>query len=171
MSLFNLEKQYLFYRGYHKNPVNQLLHIFSIPLLVITISIWGQYLNFTKPNWYNITLPLNLTTLLVSFYSLYYLILNIYLGLVMSILLFANHLITYYLYLNVPYLWIIAIVVHIFSWFIQIMGHTVYEKNKPAFLTGLIQSFLMAPMFVLLEIFFKFGFFKDLEKKIDSKFE
>ena len=28
MNLFNLENQYLFYRSYHKNPVNQLLHIF-----------------------------------------------------------------------------------------------------------------------------------------------
>ena len=89
----------------------------------------------------------------------------------MSILLIATHIITYYLYLKVPYIWLLAIVVHLFSWVIQIMGHTVYEKNKPAFLTGLLQSFLMAPMFVLLEIFFKFGFFKKLEKKIDNKFK
>ena len=71
---------------------------------------------------------------------------------------------SYYFYLNISNAWLYAIIIHIISWILQIIGHIVFEKNKPAFRDSLIQSFLIAPFFILLEIMFVFGYF--LEYKV-----
>ena len=52
-------------------------------------------------------------------------------------------------YCQIDYAWIWAIGIHVFSWILQIAGHRICEGNQPAFLTGTIQSFLMAPIFVV----------------------
>ena len=41
---------------------------------------------------------------------------------------------------------------HVGAWIAQFIGHYYFEKNSPAFTDSLVQSFLIAPMFVLIDI-------------------
>ena len=46
---------------------------------------------------------------------------------------------------------ILALLMHLLAWILQILGHALFENNRPAFMDNLVQSFLMAPIFVLNE--------------------
>ncbi|CAA2983319.1 uncharacterized endoplasmic reticulum membrane [Olea europaea subsp. europaea] len=46
----------------------------------------------------------------------------------------------------------------LFCWTGQFIGHGVFEKRAPALLDNLVQAFLMAPFFVLLEALSFFGY-------------
>ena len=41
---------------------------------------------------------------------------------------------------------------HLFAWILQLIGHKVFEKNRPAFTESLVQAFVTAPLFVYYEI-------------------
>lgn len=58
----------------------------------------------------------------------------------------------------------IAIIVFFIGWALQFIGHY-YEKAKPAFVDDLGQ-FLIAPLFLMAEIYFWLGWEKALEEKI-----
>merc|ERR1712224_405093 len=53
---------------------------------------------------------------------------------------------------------IYAAYIHILSWVMQFVGHGVCEGRKPALLDSLAQAFFNAPLFVLLETLFMFGY-------------
>ncbi|CAN1187795.1 2-hydroxy-palmitic acid dioxygenase mpo1 [Linum perenne] len=48
--------------------------------------------------------------------------------------------------------WKVVVVAQIVCWAGQFIGHGVFEKRAPSLLDNLIQAFLMAPFFVLLEV-------------------
>ena len=45
-------------------------------------------------------------------------------------------------------------------------GHGVHEKRAPALFDNLFQAFIMAPLFVLMEVFFKFGYKRKFHDRI-----
>ncbi|KAL8104666.1 hypothetical protein AgCh_028760 [Apium graveolens] len=47
--------------------------------------------------------------------------------------------------------WKVVLVVQLVCWTGQFIGHGVFEKRAPALLDNLLQAFLLAPFFVLLE--------------------
>ena len=63
---------------------------------------------------------------------------------------------------------ITALGIHILSWVMQFMGHGVFEGRKPALLDNLLQSIVMAPLFVWLHILFFFGYRQPLQDDIHS---
>lgn len=170
----SLSKQYNFYNRYHKNAINRGIHIICIPLLVWTGSVFFSYIDldeqFTKIcifcNKYQLfpILPIyqqyflfgivkfNGSSLMAIFLYFYYIILDLRLGIIMYFILYSVQISSYYFYLYVANAWLKALILHIFSWVFQIVGHIVFEKNQPAFRDGLIQSFLTAPIFILIEL-------------------
>ena len=46
----------------------------------------------------------------------------------------------------------VLIFTHILSWIAQFGGHFYFEGNRPALTDSLIQAFLVAPIFVLIDI-------------------
>ncbi|KAM7267287.1 hypothetical protein ACFE04_009453 [Oxalis oulophora] len=48
--------------------------------------------------------------------------------------------------------WKVVLAAQLICWTGQFIGHGVFEKRAPALLDNLLQAFLMAPFFVLLEI-------------------
>mmetsp|Transcript_7105 Transcript_7105/g.20766 ORF Transcript_7105/g.20766 Transcript_7105/m.20766 type:complete len:216 (-) Transcript_7105:457-1104(-) len=54
--------------------------------------------------------------------------------------------------------WKAALNGHVAAWTLQFLGHGIWEKRTPALMDNPSQAFLMAPMFVLLEFFFLFGY-------------
>lgn len=65
----------------------------------------------------------------------------------------------------------IAIVVHIFAWVAQFIGHGVFEGRAPALLDNLVQALFQAPFFVWLEVLFMFGYRPELKARLDTAIE
>ena len=136
---------YTFYKDYHRNHVNRVIHVVCIPMISWSICVF-------LPPFYGF--------LLTSFYAALY------------SYLFAVHLphveqehffrITAYLgsmwtsavafQFWTSYATIIAAGVFVLSWVMQFVGHYVYEGNRPALLDSLHQSLLMAPLFAYFEL-------------------
>ncbi|KAG9154765.1 hypothetical protein Leryth_014251 [Lithospermum erythrorhizon] len=70
----------------------------------------------------------------------------------------------------------VALVGQLVCWSGQLIGHGVFEKRVPALFHNLIQAFLMAPFFVLLEALHSFfgyepypGFHARVKAKVDAQ--
>lgn len=64
----------------------------------------------------------------------------------------------------------IFVVTWIVGWTAQILAHKFFEGNSPALLDNLIQSILLAPLFVWFEVLFYLGFkrkmYNDIYKEV-----
>ncbi|KAL7628160.1 hypothetical protein AAE478_002358 [Parahypoxylon ruwenzoriense] len=60
----------------------------------------------------------------------------------------------------------IAIGVHVVCWLLQFLGHGAFEGRAPALLDNLAQAIFLAPLFVWLELLFKFGYRRELQDRV-----
>lgn len=146
---------YEFYKKYHQNKINKIIHILCIPLIVWSFSVFlnSIVINFslnyiTNSSFWNIfNVNITLSFILLSFYLLIYSILDFTCFQVMSIFLFiiwsTSYLFLYYC--TFPFYY--ALIVNIISWVMQFIGHGVFEGNRPALMDSIKQAFLMAPLF------------------------
>jgi uncharacterized membrane protein YGL010W len=115
---------------------------------------------------------MNSSFYVVTFYALYYLLLEpfatiFYLPFLYSLVYLANVFVnTFHDNAN-----IYALYLHIFSWTAQILGHQIFEKRAPAFLDSALQAFLLAPLFIWLELLFSFGYRPQLKLRLEKKAE
>jgi len=127
-----LEVLFRDYAAYHRSSGNKLCHYLGIPLIVFTLVgllravAWGG---------------LDPALLTAGLAILYYLTLSLRLALVMAVFLaFA--------YFAGPALPLpIHLAGFLVGWVFQFIGHSVYEKNSPAFLKNL-QHLLVGPLWV-----------------------
>lgn len=184
--LFDLEKHFAFYGAYHSNPVNILIHtvfvwpIFftSLVLLYFTPSIC-QLFN-VQPQCFLAShgLFLNLGFFFALLYAGFYVCMDIKAGSLAALLcmvcwvgssLLARHL-------GFSLAWKVVLAAQLFCWTGQFLGHGIFEKRAPALLDNLVQAFLMAPFFVLLEVLQSVlgyepypGFHATVQKRIDAE--
>jgi len=59
--------------------------------------------------------------------------------------------------------------IHITCWVAQFYGHGAHEGRAPALLDNLFQAVFMAPLFVLMEVMFKFGYRHEFQVHIQKK--
>lgn len=158
----SVEEQLSQYKSVHFNKKNIQTHFVGVPLI-----IWAVTLLLSLNTYQASLLGVDFTyspahvffTVTIIFYFMLhirlavamipYVMLNIYLA---SIVSSSEQALT------------IAITVFIVGWIIQFIGHH-FEKAKPAFVDDLGQ-FLIAPLFLMAEVFFMFGCLKSLEEKI-----
>ena len=166
-----LANSYIFYEKYHSNKLNKLVHIVCIPLLVWTTTILLNFIpivyEINSDNFLISAIKFNASSIVAILYLIYYFYLDYRLGklwvLLFSIILYSSNLFTDS---YGPLALKLAIGIHIFSWILQILSHKFIEGNQPALLSGILQSFTMAPFFVILEILFMFGKREDISNKI-----
>ncbi|KAL6075973.1 Endoplasmic reticulum membrane protein [Balamuthia mandrillaris] len=173
----NLEKEIGFYAQYHNNPINQWIHIIGVPIIMFTVLVWLQSLPpfmavdisqgmLAYGPWHvNAALGVSLAYLLFFIYlepfaSVLYA--PVVLGICYASEVFAA---------NVENANMIALGLHVLAWVAQFIGHGVAEKRAPALLDSVAQAFLMAPLFVWLEVLFKLGYRKDLAQRIKTNAE
>lgn len=173
-----LESSFTFYASYHDEFVNQLIHIIFVWPIYWTAILFASYTDsFPGTESINALLPeghiCNFCLVATVVYFTFYLVIE-FPG-VVGPLASALTILTYF---SVQYVketygmyepWKLALAVHIFAWVAQIYGHVVHEGRSPAFLTNIFQAFMMAPLFVLMEVFFKFGYKPDFQKKIAAE--
>lgn len=126
-----LERQLELYAQFHKNNVNKWIHKICIPLAIFTFNILAPSIA------YNITM----------FLMVYYLFLDIRIGFVCSLIYGILYFVSF-VFRDVVSFWNV-VVIHITCWGIQIYGHKYHEKNQPALLTNLVNSMIIAPLYVV----------------------
>ena len=155
--MYNISNSYNFYKKYHKNDINILIHIFCIPLIAWSLSVFLSQINLFRI--FNLKVKANF--LLVNIYLLiytslnndYFLPMSIYLFLIyFTSELFVNYVKNYYYY---------AFLVHVFSWILQFIGHGVFEGNRPALTDSITQAFIAAPLFSYLDMKNYFNLFNN----------
>ncbi len=157
----NLNKfQHFFYDygRYHNDGVNIGIHLVFVPLIFATLLYMLNYLSkeyFGSDFNYGTLIPILLVPL--------YVYVDFFLGLITGI---QYLLIDYYIRSVTFNLDCISdiniiIIIHIFSWIIQFIGHGVFERRKPALMDNFLLT-LNAPIFVNIEIaFFLFRYKAD----------
>ncbi|KAF7714360.1 Uncharacterized protein PECH_001925 [Penicillium ucsense] len=171
----NLEKQLLFYGAYHNNHVNIAIHITCVPVLLFTGILLACNCPTLVPTPEFLTsnyLPLNAGTIGAFIYAFFYILLEPCAGgllapLVVCFAAAGNYLLGTYSS-DVNY-W--AGGIHVISWLAQFVGHGKFEGRAPALLDNLVQAFLLAPLFVWMEILFFFGYRPELKARMDKNVE
>jgi 2-hydroxy fatty acid dioxygenase len=145
------------YGAYHATPGNRVVHLVFVPLL-----LWSAFvaLAVIKPV---------ASFLLWTAYAALYVCLEpasgiAAAGVYLAVLLHAQ---SYSQSAENPLSCSVA--VHVASWWAQIVvGHGIFEKRKPALLDSLLPSLALAPLFVLLEVAFAFGYRRDLAERVHA---
>lgn len=159
-----LEQQLANYALYHRDKRNINTHFIGIPLIVLAV-IYLLYIPIGV--WFGI--DFKLAHIAIMAVTAYYLALSPLLGILMLMVLsamdalvdFSGQFLNQYL----PGGMLTAgIAIFVIGWIFQFIGHY-YEGKKPAFVDDLI-GLVIGPLFVLVEVLFKFGFFQQLEKNI-----
>lgn len=161
-----LESAFAFYASYHSNKTNQLIHIFCVWPILFTAQI---FLAYTPP--VLAAYPqVNAALLVSAFYMVYYFIIEQpgIAGPIASLLTLGGYLFATSIQASTPDVWKIALFIHIACWAAQIYGHQAHEGRSPAFLDNMAQALLFAPLFVLLEVMFAFGYKPEFHKKAQA---
>jgi len=175
-SMFDLEKQYIFYASYHNNPVNVLIHLICIWNIAASGLVFFQYTPSLAPmpniveQYVGTGLSVNVALILCLFYSAVYLRMEPFLGFVATLLWGT----IYYktgtwvasdaFFFGYPVLQV-AIGVHVACWILQFIGHGIFEGRAPALLDSWDQAFITAPLFVLMELALMFGYRRAFHEK------
>lgn len=172
----DLIQELSFYRKYHYNKVNVFIHVCCIPLILLTAVYNLTALKIPEPILSAIDLDAkyypyaNFATVLSVCYGVYYIMLDLPMGLPCALIL--NFASMQFCKLA-PQLgssgyrrsWSI----HAVSWLLQFIGHGVFEKRAPALLDNLVQALVLAPFFAVFELFYFMGFRRDVIENIDKK--
>jgi len=129
------------YADGHRHPINRLTHKIAIPLIVFHIVAmldWIRLVEIPGAGGYMLSVGHLGAVAAVG----WYLSLNVRLGLLMA-LAFA---VCFPLAAVTPVWAVVAIAVG--AWGIQLAGHSVWEKNRPAFLKNLTHA-LVGPVFFM----------------------
>lgn len=124
------------YADGHRHPTNRLTHKIAIPLIVFHILAMLDWVRLFEVGGVGITAGHVGWLVAVA----WYLTLNVRLGVLMAVLFALCFPIA-----AVTPGWVV-VAIAVFAWGIQLAGHSVWEKNRPAFLKNLAHA-LIGPLF------------------------
>jgi len=183
-----LDDSFVFYASYHDHSVNQWIHIICVPLLILSGLVMLSFtpslaegsldLKGLLPNLVSQYLPAanvysyNFAFVFAALYCVYYAVIELpgIAGLIASKLVFCGYIYATHLYTaHGTGIWNTALYTHIVCWVAQFLGHGVWEGRSPALLDNLFQAFAMAPLFVLMEVMFMFGYRSEFRKRVQKQ--
>ena len=158
-NLTYLEKNFVFYGSYHNDRINQMIHMcFVWPILLSALLLFSYIPDISTINGYNI----GVMQILTIYYAAFYAVIELpgFAGILASAMVFMSYQAAYYLKDQIlgSSAFQVALGVQVVSWAAQIYGHAFHEGRSPALLSNLYQAFVMAPLFVLMEFMFAFGY-------------
>jgi len=158
-----LEDQMSFYAAYHQDARNKATHFVGVPLIAFSLMIPLGWLRADLGGF-----PLSAALLVTAALLVYYLVLDIALGLAMGIvfalMLWGAEPLSQAA-LGASAAWFLALFVG--GWALQLWGH-VYEGRKPALVDNLFQVFV-APIFLAAEVFFALGYKPRLHEAVQRR--
>jgi uncharacterized membrane protein YGL010W len=154
------------YAAYHRDKRNIATHFIGIPLIVLAIAAL-----LSRPAWPVLSGTFMLTPAYVLFAlaTLYYLWLDVPLGIAMGIVSALSAAFGHWAASQVTSIWLaIGIGLFVIGWVFQFIGHVRYEHRKPAFVDDII-GLLIGPLFILVELMFGLGLMRDLHDAIEAR--
>lgn len=67
------------------------------------------------------------------------------------------------------YSWKAPLLIQFVGWLAQLLAHMLFERRSPALLDNFMQAFLLAPLFVFMELLFVLGYRPALQKRTHEK--
>ncbi|BBP99321.1 membrane protein [Burkholderia sp. SFA1] len=154
------------YAAYHRDRRNIATHFVGIPLIVLAIAAL-----LSRPAWpvFSGAFMLTPACVLFALATLYYLWLDVPLGIAMGIVSAASAAFGRWAASQVTSTWLaIGIGFFVIGWVFQFVGHVRYEHRKPAFADDII-GLLIGPLFILVELLFGLGLMRGLRDAIDAR--
>ncbi|WP_454785024.1 Mpo1 family 2-hydroxy fatty acid dioxygenase [Legionella sp. WA2024007413] len=155
-------EQAQFYAGYHQNIQTRYTHMAGVPLIILSVMILFGFVKIIVPGIF----ATNFACLMTLISLIYYYRLNWQLALALTPIMLILLLIANWFSQDGPTplgLWSFVIF-FIVGWGLQFYGHYL-EGKRPAFMDNLSQS-LIAPLFLVAELFFMAGFMQSLREQI-----
>lgn len=134
----SIDTLFVDYAEHHRTEGNKWCHRVGIPLIML--SLLG--LLARVPIWPGEPVRIDAGMLLIVLAGVFYLRLDLRLGVLMVLVSVAFYLIGSWL----P-LWV-NVALFVFGWILQFVGHAAFEKRQPAFLTNLVHL-LVGPLWLL----------------------
>jgi len=158
----NVEELLSQYKSVHFNKTNIKTHFIGVPLIIWAVTLLLS-LHVFHVELGNTQLTFTPAYVFFAFALVYYF--SLHLKLAVSMVFYAAlNLFLVSFVAEHEYALYIALAVFFIGWAFQFIGHH-YEKAKPAFIDDLGQ-FLIAPLFLMAEIYFLLGWEKALEETI-----
>ncbi|NYH15461.1 Mpo1 family 2-hydroxy fatty acid dioxygenase [Paraburkholderia bryophila] len=161
-----LTQQLTQYAAYHRDRRNIATHFIGIPMIVVALAVL-----LSRPAFAVGALPFMLSPawLLFGAATVYYLVLDVPLGVMMAIVSVVCVAFGQWIAAQSTLIWIATGVgLFVVGWVFQFVGHVAYEHRKPAFVDDVI-GLLIGPLFVLAEALFGFGWRPALREAIEAQ--
>lgn len=161
--LKTLTEQLTQYAAYHRDRRNVATHFVGIPMIVLALAVL-----LSRPVWMTAVLPFALSPACALFLAatLYYLVLDVQLGVIMAIVSVLCLAAGQWLAAQSTVVWLVTGAgLFLTGWALQFVGHMAYEHRKPAFVDDVI-GLMIGPLFVLAEALFRFGWRPALHRAI-----
>ncbi len=150
------------YASYHRDRRNIATHFFGIPMIVL-----GTSALLSRPSWMIEGLPLSPAILATVGAALFYFLLDLRFGAVMTALFGLSAWAGATLAAESTAIWLGgALGLSVVGWVIQFVGHY-YEGKKPAFVDD-VAGFLVGPLFIVAEVAFALGLRPELRQQIEA---
>ncbi|WP_321925930.1 Mpo1 family 2-hydroxy fatty acid dioxygenase [Paraburkholderia guartelaensis] len=161
----NLTEQLTQYAAYHRDARNIGTHFVGIPLIVLALAVL-----LSRPVIaLGLPVPVSPAWLLFGAATIYYLVLDVPLGLMMAVVSVACVAFGAWLAQQGTAAWLGGGVgLFVVGWIFQFVGHIAWEHRKPAFVDDLI-GLMIGPLFVLAEALFSIGWRPALREAIEAK--
>ena len=157
-----LAQQMAVYNAYHQNDLNKVTHFVGVPLIILALLI-----PLSWPALHIGDITITAAMLFVGAVSLYYLVLDLSLGLLTAaavlLMLWGAHLIAAQ---GTATGWIVFAVTFVGGWILQLIGHAI-EGRRPALVDNFFQIFV-APVFLVAEALFAFGAREQLKRDVEA---
>ncbi|HKT97220.1 MAG TPA: Mpo1-like protein [Paraburkholderia sp.] len=170
----NLTEQLTQYAEYHRDARNIATHFVGIPMIVLALAVLlsrpvlGNF-GANAAAWPLHGVPLSPAWLLFGATTLYYLVLDVPLGLMMAAISALCLGFGAWLAQQGTAAWLAGgIGLFVVGWIFQFVGHIAWEHRKPAFADDLI-GLVIGPLFVLAEALFGLGWRPALRAAIEAK--
>ena len=137
----------------HNHPINQLVHKVCVPLIMLTVI--GFLWKIPRPDVFNIAPFMNWGTIFIFLCLIFYLSLNFWMFLGMTLQAFFMSFICHELDQR-GYLLSVSVFIFVLAWIGQFWGHKI-EGKRPSFLKDLI-FLLIGPLWVMRFLYKKIGF-------------
>lgn len=150
------------YASFHTNPITRYTHYVGIPLIIFSTLIFLGYFKIVLTGVFSIDFGWILTLVLL----LYYFKLEWRLALTITPILVIFNFLAGLLSDQGPTqesVWTF-IILFIVGWICQFAGHFI-EKNKPVLMENISQAWI-APLFLIAELYFAFGYFYEMKSDI-----
>ena len=151
------------YAAYHRHPLNRMTHYFGIPLIIFSL-----LLILSVPSFLIAHVSITAAELLIALILVWYLLLDVQLGFLSALFILPILLLTTFATSSLSGSMVNSIFVFTFiaGWILQLLGHRI-EKRRPALVDNFMQVF-SAPLFLVSELVFRFGFRQSLAKQVDK---